>query len=532
MSPRPGRLTSSLLRGGTAHSVKGAPNSNALAARFAHLIRVSTCVIALALAFSASASLPARPAAGLSETRPAAGPVAGLSESTARLLQDRLSEEFATVELRLEAQQRAWQIVAERHYDPALNGVDWHAVRERHRLAVIAAKSDAEMYLALKAMVRELKDSHTRVVTARESADHRRFAVLASGIAFSVIDDQLVVVDVDQASPASRAGVRKGDVVMGIDERRFDTAFFRAARDLQIGPADIMSSEAQPANHDEVVRFAQLRAVRRSLQRMPDAPPREQRLTLQRDGEERFVVTLMPEPLVRPPTVTASISDAGIAVVKLNRFSVRNRTDVEQALQRIADARALVLDLRGNSGGDYGQFIWLVRQFLPEPRTVLTQLSRRGEQQSVRELRIMPGVAPFLKPIAVLTDRRSGSASELTATALLEQRDALIVGESTCGCVVAVRSEYVLPGSGGVRVSETGFRSAHGRRMEGEPLAPTIYAPPKLADLRAGRDRALEMAEKALLERLLLTDSPAAPPKGTIHSDVHDGAGFPLEPAP
>jgi hypothetical protein len=40
--------------------------------------------------------------------------------------------------------------------------------------------------------------------------------------------------------------------------------------------------------------------------------------------------------------------------------------------------------------------------------------------------------------------------------------------------------------------------------MEGEPLAPTIYAPPTLADLRAGRDRALEMAERALLDRLLL----------------------------
>jgi C-terminal processing protease CtpA/Prc len=101
----------------------------------------------------------------------------------------------------------------------------------------------------------------------------------------------------------------------------------------------------------------------------------------------------------------------------------------------------------------------------------------------------------------VLTDRRSGSASELTAVTLLEQRDALLVGESTCGCVVGVSWEYVLPGGGGVRVSETGFRSAHGRRMEGEPLTPAIYVPPGVAELRAGRDRALEAAERALLQR-------------------------------
>ena len=44
----------------------------------------------------------------------------------------------------------------------------------------------------------------------------------------------------------------------------------------------------------------------------------------------------MAEPLVRPPVVTASISDSGVAVVKLNRFSVRNRDEVEQALQQVA----------------------------------------------------------------------------------------------------------------------------------------------------------------------------------------------------
>ena len=456
---------------------------------------LASFALSLIVASSALASMP---------TRPAGGPAAGLSEHTARSLQRELSAEFATAELRLEVQQRAWQVVADRHYDPAFNGVDWQAVREKYRLPVIAAKSDAEMYLALKSMVRELKDSHTRVVTPRESADHRRFATLASGISLSVIDDQLLVIDVDPDSPAARADVRKGDVVVAIDHRRFDAAFLRAARDLPLTGADITSSEAEPVRPDEIIRFAQLRAVRRALQRMPDAVPREQLLTLQRDGDQQVSVTLMPEPLIRPPAVTVHVSDTGVAVLKLNRFSVRNRGDVEEALRSVADARALVLDLRGNGGGDYSQFTWLVRQFLPEPRLVLTQLFRRGAEQSARELRITPAETPFLKPLAVLTDRRSGSASELTATALLEQRDALIVGESTCGCVVAVRSEYVLPGAGGVRVSETGFRSAQGRRMEGEPLAPTIYAPPTLADLRAGRDRALEMAERALLDRLLL----------------------------
>jgi C-terminal processing protease CtpA/Prc len=131
----------------------------------------------------------------------------------------------------------------------------------------------------------------------------------------------------------------------------------------------------------------------------------------------------------------------------------------------------------------------------------MTQLTRAGDETRERPVRVAPGEQPFLNPVAVLTDRRSGSASELMAVALVEQRDAITVGESTCGCVVGVSWEYILPGGGGVRVSETGFRSPRGRRMEGEPLAPTIYAPPGLAELRAGRDLALEAAERALLVR-------------------------------
>ncbi len=145
----------------------------------ARVLRAASFALTLIVASSALASLP---------TRPAGGPAAGLSEHTARSLQHELSAEFATAELRLEVQQRAWQIVADRHYDPSFNGVDWQAVREKYQLPVIAAKSDAEMYLVLKAMVRELKDSHTRVVTPRESADHRRFATLASGI--SLVGDR------------------------------------------------------------------------------------------------------------------------------------------------------------------------------------------------------------------------------------------------------------------------------------------------------------------------------------------------------
>ncbi|MGZ8274532.1 MAG: S41 family peptidase [Burkholderiaceae bacterium] len=461
-------------------------------------LRPLVAAVAL-ITLAACASLPARPAGGM---------VADLAEDTPIVSQEGLSAEFSTAAKRIEVQQRAWKVIAERYYDPRLNGVDWAAVRDKYRPRVAGAKTDAQFYLALKAMVRELKDSHTRIVTPRESVDHRRFATLASGAALSVIDDQLVVIDVDGDSPAARGGLKRGDVVLAIDTHRFDEPFLAGARTLPLTGEDVNSPEAQPGRADEAARFSQLRAVRRVLQRAPDEPPRPQHLLIRRDAQLPFEVVLRPEPLVRPPTVVSTVLPSGVAVLKLNRFSVRNRADVERAMQKLGESRALVLDLRGNGGGDYSQFVWLVRQFLAEPRLVMTQLTRQGNEVRERPVRISPGEHPYLRPIAVLTDRRSGSASELVAVTLLEQRDAIIVGESTCGCVVGVSWEYVLPGGGGVRVSETGFRSARGRRMEGEPLVPAIYMPPGVPELRAGRDRALESAERALLERSLHPPSP------------------------
>ena len=105
---------------------------------------------------------------------------------------------------------------------------------------------------------------------------------------------------------------------------------------------------------------------------------------------------------------------------------------------------------------------------------------------------------PLQQPLAVLVDGRTGSAAELAAVVLAEQRGALLVGEATCGCVVGVRFEYVLPDGGGVRVAETGFVSARGARLEGAPTVPMVRVTPALGDLRGGRDAALDEAYRRL----------------------------------
>jgi carboxyl-terminal processing protease len=450
-------------------------------------------LLAAALVLAACGALPERSPSG----------TADLPAQLAPVSQTALAPVYDTPDKRAATLQHVWQLVADRYYDPAFNGVDWAAARRRHLPAAVAAASDAQLYRALKAMVRELRDSHTVVLTAKESADRRRFIAPQTGAALGIVEGRAAVVAVEAGSPAARAGVRAGDVVVALNGTVLGEAFFERAATAVDDAGE--PSGVMPLPHDaaEAERDRRLRALQRLLRGALDAPPPSLRLTLQRAPHAAPIEVDLPVvPVGAPPRVELTRLGDGITVLKLTRFAAGVRVELRRAVEQLADASALILDLRGNTGGDYAMYTWLAAQFMTAPREVMTSVRRDGAGQRRSAVVLRPTVEAFPGPIAVLTDRRTASASELMATTLVEQRNAITVGESTCGCVVAVRTEHVLPDGGGLRIAETGFVSARGRRMEGEPLAPTLLVLPTLADLRAGRDPVLEEARRLLSQRL------------------------------
>jgi carboxyl-terminal processing protease len=176
----------------------------------------------------------------------------------------------------------------------------------------------------------------------------------------------------------------------------------------------------------------------------------------------------------------------------------------------------LIVDLRGNPGGSLGAMMSITRNFFAESRLVMTRKLRSSDQfgpetdsfatarATSPDMRIFGTAYAYTQPIAVLMDNYSASSSELMATILREQRGAGIIGRPTCGCVVAVRPNgYKLPGGGALFVSESGFVSPFGSRMEGEPMKPDREVALTLADLDAQVDRDIVVAREWLQTRLL-----------------------------
>lgn len=457
--------------------------------------------------------------------RPAAGPITDVPWGVAAPSATALSPVYATSRARRDAAERVWRLLNDRFHDPSFNGVDWSEVRARVMPQAAAARSDAALYRVLKAMTAELRDPHTEVLTPREAIDVRRFVAPRNGVTLAVVEGRLAVLEVEPDSPGAAAGELAGDVVLAINDAAITPTFLAAAA---ADPATLLARplagdgpEALPADTADAARLRSMRAVRRLLRSQvaaadvpsagPPPAPLRMRLTIERpSAEQPLRVEVVAVPRARPPQAQIRWLDGKVAVIAFNRFHPSVRGDLERALDGAAGARALIIDLRGNGGGLLEMYRWFIGRFVPDERVPMRTITRnRGyaDARNVEDLVVASHRTPLLQPIAILIDGRTASSAELAAVTLAEQRAALLVGEPTCGCAVAVRVEYVLPDGGGLRIAETAFLSARGARMQDAPTPPSLRVSPTLVDLRAGRDVVLEAAHRRLLERPLTGDA-------------------------
>lgn len=267
---------------------------------------------------------------------------------------------------------------------------------------------------AIDGVLRSL-DPHSRFVPREDVA---RMDALARGELGSVglvledVDAVPTVLTVIAGSPADRKGVMAGDRLVAVDD------------------TTIAGLEAKAVE----LRLAGRRGskVILSLERGSRLEPEAYRVTLKRDPVERHAVTL------------ARMLDGTTGYVWLAEFTEDAPEEMEQTLSRLLHegARQLILDLRGNPGGQVSASVGIASLFLPRNALVFRT---RGRKKDVDEDFVTTRNGRFRDlPLIVLIDSRSASASEALAGSLQDHDRALLVGRRSFGKAL-MQAPFTLP---------------------------------------------------------------------------------------
>jgi carboxyl-terminal processing protease len=274
-------------------------------------------------------------------------------------------------------------------------------------------------------------------------------------------EGRLTIVSTFKNQPAEKAGLRRDDVVLEVDDTTIDNMSIYEAIALIRGPAGT-----------------------------------DVHLTIGREGLQPFEVTIT-RAQIEIPVVESEMRDDGIAYVSLFDFSSDASAKLGSAIEDLLaqDPKGLILDLRGNPGGWLNEAVLTTGLFLPKDELVLTERYKNASPQT----HLTPDEPIALDiPMVVLVDGGSASASEIVAGALQDYGRAVLVGEKTFG-KGSVQWPEELSNGAELRVTVAHWFTPKDRAIHGEGLQPDITVELTLEDVEADRDPQLDRAVEYLL---------------------------------
>lgn len=246
-------------------------------------------------------------------------------------------------------------------------------------------------------------------------------------------------------SPAARAGLRAGDLIVRIDGHDVTTITEDAAVALLRGAAGTRVT-----------------------------------LGVQRPGTHGTFTVVVVRGVVTVPNVVSRMI-GHLAYLQLTQFSDTAGIDVETALHRLMaqHPRGLILDLRNNPGGLVTSAVDVNSQFLPQGRVILWEENNRCQLDA--PLRSLGGGLALRLRIAVLVNDGTASAAEITAGALQDDKRATIVGITTYG-KGSVQQEYPLADNSSLRITIRLWLTPHKHLIQGHGITPDIAVDSTVSD--------------------------------------------------
>ena len=373
-----------------------------------------------------------------------------------------------------------------------MKGVDWEAVHNRYLPQVEAVVDEAEYHTLVESMLAELNDAHTSLTWSPLLDPNCGFGFTQE------IEGQAVVTVAGQS--AQDVGLGVGAIIKQVDGLPLSQALDRIDPHLRVGS----TAWQQRARSFE------------NLLNTPQGVSRTITFT-DIDGEERTATLSCPEdpsqlPLgeleiweLMQPRFTGEIHSlklsSGLGYIRIPTFGYDLVDDFDRALDELMETPGLVLDLRGNGGGNTRYAFAIAGRLLDEPFTIgrdyfRSRLPQRGWRLWL-DMQIRPRDPVYTGQVVLLFDSGCMSTTEQFILALVDSNRAVAVGRRSAGAT-GNPIQFHLVAGGRARFSTGDFRRIDGTRLEGSGVMPDVLVDWTLDDFYQGRDPDLETAEELL----------------------------------
>lgn len=324
---------------------------------------------------------------------------------------------------------------------------------------------------AIKGLVAEL-DPHSSYLPAADyeifQADTEgRFGGIGVEVDFGV--DFVTVMAAIEDSPAFRAGIRPGDLIVAIDD-----------------------TSVRGQSPEELVR------------RMRGKPGSKVNVTLRRPAEERVLTITLTREVIKVTSIVKKRLVGDIAYLRIKQFQTGTHTELVAAIGAVrkdGPIAGVLLDLRNNPGGLVNEASAVVDEFIASGVIYTT----RHRERIVDEVHASRYGALQRGPVVVLVNEYSASAAELVAGALQDHHRAVVVGARTFG-KGSVQTIIDLPDGDGLRLTTMRYYTPSGRAIQAQGVEPTL-----LVEGASTQDA----APPAVRERDLANHLPAVGPPGS-----------------
>lgn len=351
---------------------------------------------------------------------------------------------------------KSWKTIKKHYYNKDMNEQDWYRWKAHYQGKI---KTEEDAYVAINTMLASLNDPYSKFLSKREFSElNTSIDSKITGIGVNILSNagKIIILNVIEGTPASSSGVKSGDIIFSVNKKEVSGMTVSDVAGLVRGP------------ENSTVELTLLR-------------------------NDKKIIKTIKRKEIKIKTVKSSV-DKNIGYIQILSF-IGSTTSNEfiEALEKTEKTDGLILDLRGNPGGLLPNAIFIANLFISKGK-IVSIVGRNGFKQDFTAQETNYNIK---KPLVVLIDHSSASASEILSGALKDYKKAKLVGTTTYGKGM-VQQVIPMPNETGLNLTIAKYLTPNGTDINKKGITPDINIELTFDDLKKNNDTQLDMAKKIM----------------------------------